>query len=243
MWCLVFRLSAIYYISFHFNSHTFSDGRPLAPFIDFALKASSLPEGSAMATQRRKSGINVVGDLPWGTHFCHFYETQDDLLDILIPFFKTGLENNEFCLWIVSDPLPQEEATAALSRAVPDLDRRLESGDIEILSHSEWYFCDGAFDLRWTVNNWQDRFASALARGYAGMRVNGNMSWLNETHWQNFAAYEAEVNRILPALQIMVACTYPLPLARGTKVFDVARTHAFAIARLPGIGEMVPDAG
>jgi PAS domain S-box-containing protein len=192
-----------------------------------------------MIRQLRKSGINVVGDLPWGTHFCHFYETQDDLLDILIPFFKTGLENNEFCLWIVSDPLPQEEATAALSRAVPDLDRRLESGDIEILSHSEWYFCDGAFDLRWTVNNWQDRFASALARGYAGMRVNGNMSWLNETHWQNFAAYEAEVNRILPALQIMVACTYPLPLARGTKVFDVARTHEFAIARLHGNWEIV----
>src|ERR1700683_4778948 len=38
MWCLVFRLSAIYYISFHFNSHTFSDGRPLAPFIGFALR-------------------------------------------------------------------------------------------------------------------------------------------------------------------------------------------------------------
>ena len=56
-----------------------------------------------MATQRvdpqlRKTGIGVVGDVPWGTHFFMFYETKEDLLDTLVPYFKAGLENNEFCL-------------------------------------------------------------------------------------------------------------------------------------------------
>jgi hypothetical protein len=166
-----------------------------------------------MVRQLRKSGIDVVGDLVWGTHFCHFYETQDDLLDILIPFFKTGLENNEFCMWIVFDPLPKEKAMAALRQAVPDLDRRLAAGDIEILSHSEWYLKDGAFDLQRTVSGWRERLASALSRGCAGMRVNGNESWLNETHWRDFAEYEAELNRILPAMQMIVVCTYPLAVA------------------------------
>jgi PAS domain S-box-containing protein len=192
-----------------------------------------------MATQRRKSGINVVGDLPWGTHLCHFYETEDDLLDILIPFFKTGLENNEFCLWIGSDPLPKEKAMAALGEAVPDLDRRLEAGDIEILSHSEWYFRDGIFDLQRTIRGCKEKLASVLARGYAGMRVNGNASWLNDSQWKGSAAYEAELNRILPGMQMIVVCTYPLAVARGTKVFDVARTHEFAVARLRGKWEVV----
>jgi len=31
-----------------------------------------------------KSGIDVVGDMPWGAHFCHFYETKDDLLVISV---------------------------------------------------------------------------------------------------------------------------------------------------------------
>src|ERR1700733_6284088 len=192
-----------------------------------------------MATQLRKSGISVVGDLPWGTHFCHFYETEDDLLDILIPFFKAGLENNEFCLWIVFDPLPKEKAIAALREAVPDLDRRLEAGDIEILSHLEWYLKGGGFDLQRTVRGWKEKLASALARGCAGMRANGNESWVNETHWQDFAAYEAELNRILPAMQMIVVCTYPLAVARGSEVFDVARTHEFAVARLHGKWEVV----
>src|SRR5262245_62444661 len=40
-------------------------------------------EVAAMATEMRKTGIGVVGDMPWGTHFCHFYETKEDLLDTL----------------------------------------------------------------------------------------------------------------------------------------------------------------
>lgn len=57
-----------------------------------------------MVTELREAGISVVGRMPWGTHFCHFYETREDLLDTLIPYFKTGLENNEFCLWVVFAP-------------------------------------------------------------------------------------------------------------------------------------------
>ena len=40
-----------------------------------------------MANELTKSGIGAVGDIPWGTHFCHFYENKQDLLDVLIPYF------------------------------------------------------------------------------------------------------------------------------------------------------------
>ena len=49
----------------------------------------------------RPTGLSVIGAMPWGTHFCHFYETKQDLLDMLVPYFKAGLENKEFCLWVV----------------------------------------------------------------------------------------------------------------------------------------------
>jgi hypothetical protein len=66
-----------------------------------------------LGTELRDTGISAVGALPWGAHFCHFYETKEDLLDILIPYFKVGLESNEFCIWAVLDPLNEEEATNA----------------------------------------------------------------------------------------------------------------------------------
>jgi hypothetical protein len=68
--------------------------------------------------EARPTGISAVGAMPWGTHFCHFYETKEDLVDILIPYFRAGLEANEFCLWIVFDPIGDEEAVQLLPFAV-----------------------------------------------------------------------------------------------------------------------------
>ncbi|MDB5865985.1 MAG: sensory transduction histidine kinase, partial [Betaproteobacteria bacterium] len=50
----------------------------------------------------RNTGISAVGEVPWGTHLCLFYETREDLLDTLAPFFKAGLESGEFCMCMTS---------------------------------------------------------------------------------------------------------------------------------------------
>ncbi len=51
-----------------------------------------------MENKTRKTGIDVIGDVEWGTHFCLFYQTKEDLAEVLVPYFKAGLENNEFCI-------------------------------------------------------------------------------------------------------------------------------------------------
>ena len=82
-----------------------------------------LPASQESAFVRlRDTGIGAVGDVPWGTHLCQFYQDKQDLIDILVPYFKAGLENNEFCMWVTSEPLQAEEAAAALAKAVGNLD-------------------------------------------------------------------------------------------------------------------------
>jgi len=68
-----------------------------------------------MTSALRNTGIEPVGDMPWATHFCQFYETTDDLVETLPAFFKAGLESNEFCAWVVSEPLTEDGAWQALS--------------------------------------------------------------------------------------------------------------------------------
>src|SRR6266436_4379550 len=118
----------------------------------------------------RRTGIDALEDLPWGSHFCHFYETRQDLLDILIPYFKAGLEDNEFCLWVISEPLRATEATKALRESVPGLDRYVAARSIEIVPHNHWYLDGGRFDGVRVINSWKTKLEEALARGYAGMR-------------------------------------------------------------------------
>ena len=85
------------------------------------------------------SGIEAVGAVPWGTHFCQFYETAGDLVDTLVPYFKAGLDNGERCMWVTARPLRAADATDALRSAVPDLDRRLARGQIQVVDHDRWY--------------------------------------------------------------------------------------------------------
>jgi hypothetical protein len=128
----------------------------------------------------RKTGIDIIGDAPWGTHFCQFYQTKEDLIDILVPYFKAGLENNEFCMWITSEPLSENEAKKAMRKAVPNFDQHLKRGQIEIVPHTEWYLKDGAFNLQRVLDAWIDKLTFALAKGYDGMRVTGNTAWLEK---------------------------------------------------------------
>src|SRR5271155_4380793 len=89
---------------------------------------------TVMTAEMRKTGVDVVGDMPWGTHFCLFCETPADLLETLISYCKAGLENQEFCLWVVAEPLTGQDATHALKQAVPDFDQYLADHSIEIVA-------------------------------------------------------------------------------------------------------------
>ena len=57
-------------------------------------------------TEMRKTGVDVVGDMPWGTHFCLFYETKADLLETTVSYCKAGLENQESAYGWLPNPLP-----------------------------------------------------------------------------------------------------------------------------------------
>lgn len=73
------------------------------------------------------SGVDIAGEIPWGTYFCQFYETNKERMDVSTPYFKAGLENNELCISVTVNPL---EAKEVLRWAVPDLDINLEVRDI-----------------------------------------------------------------------------------------------------------------
>ena len=189
-----------------------------------------------MASELRKTGISIVGDVPWGTHFCYFYETKQDLLDILVPYFKAGLESKEFCLWIISNSelITTEDAEAALGQAVPDLDRYLAEGRIEIVPHDQWFLQGGTFDFHRVANAFKEKLDEALARGYAGMRVNGSPAWIQTRNTMELREFEGEIDQLFPNQRIIASCAYPLGENRASFLLDVSRSHQFAIARRQG---------
>ena len=161
-----------------------------------------------MNTTLRRTGVNVLGDMPWGSHVCMFYESKEDLLDTVGPYFKAGLESNEFCLWAPSEPVTVEEAHLALSRRIPDFHRHLAAGNMEIVPGREWYLEGDRFSRARIIRGWDEKLRGALAKGYDGMRVSGNAFWLHTKHWQDFCDYERQLNNSLEGkpMTVFLSC-------------------------------------
>jgi C4-dicarboxylate-specific signal transduction histidine kinase len=209
----------------------------------FGILRSSWTRETVMATEMRKTGIDVVGEMPWGSHFCLFYETKHDLLEILVSYCKAGLLSGEFCLWVVAEPLTVEQATAALKDAVPAFDRFLADSSIEIVSARDWYLQGGTFELERVTAGWHEKLSHASARGYVGVRVTGDTAWLAKKDWKHFCEYEEALNEAVANQRLAVLCTYPLAACGALEILDVVRTHQFALARRRGDWDLIETAG
>ncbi len=179
----------------------------------------------AEKSSERDTGIETIGRMTWGSHVCQFYRTSRDLLDILIPFFKTGLENNEFCMWVTSGSLSVKEIDSELRKKVKNLDRFVGKGQIEILDYSQWYKKNGKFDADRVLAGWAEKEKHALDKGFSGLRFTGNTFWLEKEEWKDFTEYEARVNSAIGGRRMLGICTYSLDRCNASQVIDVVNNH------------------
>jgi DNA-binding CsgD family transcriptional regulator len=188
----------------------------------------------------RKSGLPAVGDVPWGSHFCIFYETKRDLLDILVPYFRAGLENNELCVTYVGSHEfhTVQETKRVLGKKLPS--QLLRNDNVEVTSRAEWFGSDSNIDVPKTVARFRRKFDDAQARGFNGLRLHGSSAWLQvHLHGGGFRRYEQEVDSVLANQPIIVACTFPLVLTGAEQILDAARTHHFAVTVRRGVWRRV----
>ncbi|MDP9186314.1 MAG: MEDS domain-containing protein [Verrucomicrobiota bacterium] len=200
------------------------------------------PAPTVNGQRLRDTGLEAVGEVPWGTHFSIFYETKKDLLEIVVPFFKAGLQANEFCLWIVanSELLTINEAKAILHEAVPDFDRLLKKGKIEIVPYHKWFLTGRAVDISKAIARFRQKVSEAAKRGFSGTRLTGSPAWMRDNlHARSFREFEQKFDGQLTREQMIAACTFPLRLSGAEDILDAARTHQFAVTVRKGAWKRV----
>jgi DNA-binding CsgD family transcriptional regulator len=198
------------------------------------MRIESLGEEPGVIQCHRSMGIDSLGEKPWGEHYCLFYETKDDLLDCAVPYFKAGLESNEFCVWAIPESLTQQEAYRALSRSVPTFDRHLARQSIEVHRVKDLYFTRGRLDLRRVFCKRTRRLRHAQVNEYSGLRASFDFFWIDTKYWKGVSAHEARLDEIVAGQRMTMLCTCPLAVGRAIDVLDVAQAHHFAMARRRG---------
>ena len=184
-----------------------------------------------MENNPRDSGIDIIGDIFWGEHFCQFYHTKEDLIEVLVPYFKAGLENNEYCLWITSTPLNTQEAKKALKRKLKNVDEFIRNGQIVIIDYSQWYTKSGKFDSKQVLSGFIKKEKQAIEKGFDGLRLTGNTFWLDQRDWDDFTDYEAAINSVIGNHRMLAICTYSLDKCTAKEIVDVMNNHQYALIK------------
>jgi len=192
-----------------------------------------------MSGALRNSGIPPLGEIPWGTHFCHFYETTDDLLEVVIPYFAAGLEEKELCFWLVAAPLTEESARDALRQAIPDFSRHDADGAISFRPTPEWLMRRGRIEIPALMTEWTDLVEESRKRGYVGLRAAGCQQWLRPAQWKEFHDYEREFEAAMSGKPMLVLCSYPLSTTDAAGILDVADSHELAVVKREGKWDIV----
>lgn len=175
-----------------------------------------------MQFDKRKSGISSIGDLPWGSHFCQFYQTKEDLLDILVPYFRAGLENNEFCLWVISRPLGAADVKKALEKAVPHFEEYAEKGQMEIIPYYRWHPRGGK-----SGRAILSKLDKAIYRGLDGLRIAYN-TFPEKKGSEAFTYYETDT---LSRYNVIAVLAYPRDRFDAVGLMEIVKNHRFALVR------------
>jgi hypothetical protein len=138
----------------------------------------------------------------WGTHLCHFYQSQEEALELLIPYLRQGLANGEQCVWAVQPPLTPELAREALGEA---------SGEqMAIVDAEDWPS---------SPEHWRRSEQRARSDGYLGLRIAAGPC-------------APELVSAIKEVRIKALCGYPaFAAADAPRMLEVIRSHHTAFVR------------
>jgi hypothetical protein len=176
-------------------------------------------------------GLPGIRQIPYGVHMCHFYAGRDDLAVALVPYFAAGLRRNERCIWITAEPLCAADAREELRKAGVDVDAAIAAGALTIRDFSEWYAENENLRGNQVIDLWLAEEARALADGYSGLRITGNVTFLRPGDWPVFMEYEGLINQAFQGRRIVTLCTYAGKDCGAAEMLEVVQRHNCALER------------
>lgn len=177
----------------------------------------------------RKTGIDVIGDVPWGTHISQLYSQKDDFLDVLALYIKEGLSNNELCIWIYSQNTVYEEIAQFIKKYVINIEDYIDSGQLKLIPHTKWYIKDNSFNDVRVNEQWRGLVKHALDSGFDGLRAVADTAWLEKCYYRTFSDYEQNINKMISELPFIVICLYDMNKIDILEFAEIINNHSYII--------------
>jgi hypothetical protein len=163
-------------------------------------------------------------------HICGFFDSEDERYDVILPYLKEGLENNEEVLNILESTSYQDHCKRLNNAGIP-VNEKLESKQLKVLSADETYLKGGSFAADRMYKLVEQALIDAHENGYDSIRACGDMTWAlrNIEGTDELIEYEARLNELTPRHSCSLICMFDVNRFSGRAMADILATHPYVI--------------
>jgi PAS domain S-box-containing protein len=167
----------------------------------------------------------------YGDHLCLTHETVAEQLTTAATFLRVGLERGERCLF-VGDEGNAQAVMEALAAAGVDVLRERGRGALQAVTNLDLSrLVSGEFEPGAMVDFLRRMEAEAIADGFPGLRVAGDMTWAMglSVPPNRLIEFEVLLDRFLRGSRAVVICQYDRSRFDPEVIYEVLLTHPVAI--------------
>jgi hypothetical protein len=163
-------------------------------------------------------------------HVCCFFDHRAQQYDVLIPYFREGLANNERILTVMDHDHLQDHCAKLEAAGVP-LDDAEDTGQFCAHCSDDTYLADGTFSKERLLRMLEHELQVTARGPFTSLRTCGDMAWAqrNMPGTEELLEYENEVNTLLDHHDATFLCIYDASRINGQMMLDILATHSHVL--------------
>lgn len=186
----------------------------------------------------RPTGIDIMKNKKWGTHFCSIFETPEDLIFMMVSYFKAGLENNEYCVYVVADSQSIPDIVRTIGKAIAGIERYINEGSIKIITYSDLMGSPDNHTSDEMLAKWDELLEMALLQGYEGLRINNDHFFSGQTTSLCLAGPSVDIQAHIKNKNILVLSTCPVSECSAAEIIEIITLHGTVCVKRNGLWDL-----
>lgn len=130
---------------------------------------------------KKQHSVTLCGEtLTAPLHICAFFDSREEQYEILLPWWKEGISNNEEVLTILASDLHEDHCARMSDTRIPVQDA-LSNKQLKIVATEDSYLLGDAFAAERMFNIVAQAVIDAQIGPYGSLRACGDMEWAFKT--------------------------------------------------------------
>jgi signal transduction histidine kinase len=150
------------------------------------------------------------------------YDNLEELTELLVVYFKQGLEKGEYCLWISPNEIAIEEVKDSLKKVGIDADLYLASSQLEIIPFNSLQENSSTF-ISTMKELTEERCKKALLSGFSGFRTNVDLRDTGKFLKEYIDKCKKTAEKLVfeNCSNVTILCTFPIKELSGEKLLEL----------------------